>query len=89
MNPELYRLMMEIDKADQELDEYFTWSEEEKQNITNDIIKLLEPFINQDKFLRESLAFSIMTCIQKAIETEEYEQADIMDRCLKELQKKM
>lgn len=87
MDPRLHRLMMEIDKGDEELADYFNWPEEEKQSITTNIITLLTPFIVTDKQMRESLAVALLSCIQNAIEIEEYEQADIMNRCLNELQK--
>jgi hypothetical protein len=81
--------MLEIDKYDVELQDYFSWSEEEKQFITMSILNLLDPILVSDKFMRETLAMAFLSCIQSSIEMEEYEQADIMDRCLKELQKKL
>lgn len=87
MDQELHRLMQQIDYMDFALEDYFSWEEDEKKQLTKDILTMLAPLTRLGAPHREGIMIGIARAKEEAIEHEEYEHADILDRCLKDLHK--
>lgn len=84
MNPKLHKLMLELDSMDFSTENYFQWEEIQKKQLTSDIVRFFMPMIRTH---RDNVMFGIMRCIEEAEQIEDYEQADILTRCFKSLEK--
>jgi hypothetical protein len=87
MNPHLYKLLLELDRREFVSENYFAWSETEKRKLTEDLITFFTPIIEMGGVHREGLIIGLMRCIEEGEEWEDYEQADILHRCLSRLVK--
>jgi hypothetical protein len=85
MNPQLYKLLLELDRREFVSDNYFAWPELEKRKLTEDLITFFTPIIEMGGVHRESLVIGLIRCIEEGEELEDYEQADILHRCLRGL----
>ena len=84
MTPELHRLLLQLDDEDFITTNYFKWSEVEKKQLTSDIVRYFMPLIRTHK---ENVLFGLYHSIIDAEEREDYEQADILNRCFRSLEK--
>lgn len=84
MNLELTRLLLELEtKFDNEVHEYFSFTEEKKQELTD---LLINYYLNKYKDNPLQLVQIMNTCkfiIENAEEEENYEKADIFNRVVK------
>ena len=87
MNPQLYKLLLELDRREFVSDNYFSWTELEKRKLTEDLITFFTPIIEMGGVHRESLIIGLMKSIDEGEDWEDYEQADILHRCLSSLVK--
>lgn len=87
MNPKLHKLLLEIDNRDWETDEYFGWSEAQKQKLTEDIMIMFMPLVKSGTRQRDHLLLGLYSSMKDAEEIEDYEQAEILHRCLKAVEK--
>jgi len=84
MTPELHKLLLELDNEDFVTTNYFKWSEVEKKRLTSDIVRYFMPLIRTHK---ENVLFGLYRSIIESEEREDYEQADILNRCFRSLEK--
>jgi len=80
MTEQFFRLLLELDNREYYTEDYFSWSEELKQSLTEDILLFLAPIMRADRITIEYLTFSLLNAIYRAEELEDYEQADILNR---------
>lgn len=78
--------MLELDRYDFSTENYFEWDEIQKKQLTSDILRVFVPMLRTHK---EGIMFGIMQCIEEAEIQEDYEQADILNRCYKILEKRV
>lgn len=88
MRPELHKLLLELDNKDFYTENYFSWTEEQKQSLTNDIIQFFYPLVQSGLLLDEYLIQGFYYSVLDAEIAEDYEQAEILNRALEELKKK-
>lgn len=86
MYPALHNILIELDNRVIEVDDYFKWSEEEKEALIFYIGKCFYPVIKQGERHKQFLIGSIWKVIKECEAHDEFEQADIMNRCLHNLQ---
>lgn len=84
MDPRLHKLLLELDNNEFITDKYFEWDELQKKQLTSDIVRFFLPIMRTN---RENVLFGMMRCIEEAERIEDYEQADILTRCIKSLEK--
>lgn len=89
MRPELHKLFLELDNNDFYTEDYFKWSETQKRNLTEDIMKFFLPLIEENDIRLEHLLDGIFRGIKDAEYYEDYEQAEILTRCYKEILEKI
>ena len=82
MNPVLHHVLSELDKQSLEIDDYFKWKEDEKEKLVQFIGDCIKSVLPKDRSNKQFLIRSIWLVIEEAEEQEEYEQADILTRCL-------
>lgn len=82
---ELFNILIKLEDAD-ELNDYFNWTEEEKQTLVNALGKGFVPVIRRGKTHKLALMSSIWRVIKDAESIEDYEVADLMTRCLRILE---
>jgi hypothetical protein len=87
MDEELYNLLVRLDNIEISLEDYFEWDEESKEEMTKEMLKFFLPIFTRGGAQREGLLFGIMKTIQECVEREDYEQAEVMNKCLVELEK--
>ncbi len=87
MNPKLHKLLLELDNRDWTSDDYFNWSEAQKQNLTEDILRMFYPLIRTGSIQSDYLKFGLYSSIRDAEDIEDYEQAEILNRCLQAVEK--
>lgn len=87
MNPKLHKLLLEIDNRDWTTDEYFGWSEEQKHQLTEDIMMMFSPLVKAGGRQRDHLLLGLYSSMKDAEDIEDYEQAEILHRCLKAVEK--
>ena len=86
MYPLLHEILMKLDNEHLDTEGYFDWSEEDKQNLTQFICHLFRPILFQGEKHKQFLIASICKVIKECEMLDEYEQADIMVRCLNQLE---
>jgi len=86
MFPSLHKVLTELDERVIDVDDYFSWSEEEKEALIFYIGKCFHPVIQQGDKHKQFLMASIWKVIKEAEAHDEFEQADIMSRCLMHLE---
>jgi hypothetical protein len=89
MKPELHKLLLELDNKDFYTDNYFSWTEEQKQTLTEDVVNYFFPLVQSGVLLDDYLLHGFFVSVEEAEEREDYEQAEILNRCLAELKKKI
>lgn len=80
---------MKIDNDNLDTTDYFNWSEEEKQELTDMINSYFLPIFRMGGDFADRLIFNLIAVIHDAEEKEDYVVADIMNRCLKEIEKNL
>lgn len=80
MNPQLHKMMLELDRREFVTENYFKWNEEEKQKLTNDLELFFDPVSRMTIDHKSYLMFGIIRAIEEAEYYEEYENADILGR---------
>jgi hypothetical protein len=84
MNQELHTLLVELDnKFDIELDDYFSLTEIEKEELTKAIVLYFIPYSQSHSQALSNIRRGLRWVIDEAEYFEEYEKADIFNRCLK------
>ena len=89
MKPQLHKLLLELDNKDFYTENYFSWTEEQKQNLTEDVVKYFFPLVQSGIILDDYLLYGFFVSVEEAEMREDYEQAEILNRCLEELKKKI
>jgi hypothetical protein len=89
MRPELHKLFLELDNNDFYTENYFDWTEIQKGHLTKDIMRFFLPLIEENDIRLEYLLDGILTGIKDAEYYEDYEQAEILNRCYKEILEKI
>lgn len=89
MNPELHKILLDLDRREFLTEDYFKWSEEEKNNLTEDIVSFFIPIINLQDIRTEHLIFGLYTAVERAEQIEDYEQAEILNRCYRSVLEKL
>ena len=84
--PQLHNILLELDSKVIEVDDYFKWSENEKEALVFYIGKCFHPIIQQSDKHKQFLMASIWKVIKECEAHDEFEQADIMSRCLVHLE---
>lgn len=87
VNPILHSILLELDTQSIDVNDYFKWSEEEKTMLVDFIGKCFKPILEQGDTHKHYLMSSIWKVIKECEMEDEYEQADIMRRCLTHLEK--
>lgn len=87
MNPKLHKMLLELDNRDWTTDEYFGWTEEQKEKLTTDIMRLFMPLMRAGGRQRDHLLLGLYSSMKDAEDIEDYEQAEILHRCLKAVEK--
>jgi len=86
MNPELYKRLLEVDKRlDYDTYDYFDWTEERKQSLIGDIVDFFIPDIIGGRVSIGRLIYGFQSTLDQALEMEDYENAEIMRRCIEVL----
>jgi hypothetical protein len=89
MKRELHKLLLELDNKDYYTENYFDWTEEQKQILTQDIVNYFFPLVEKGILLDDYLIYGFLLSVEGAEEREDYEQAEILNRCVEELKKKI
>ncbi len=89
MKPELHKLFLELDNNDILTENYFEWSEDKKIQLTEDIMRYFSPLLQDNDIKLEYLLDGILRSIYDAEYYEDYEQAEILNRCYKEILEKI
>jgi hypothetical protein len=89
MEPMLHKILLKIESDDLDTTDYFGWTEEEKQELTNTINAYFLPIFRMGGDYADRLIFNLMIVINEAEEKEDYVVADIMNRCLREIEKNL
>ena len=88
MNPELHTLLLELDnKFDIELDDYFNLTETEKEELTQAIVSYFLPYSQSHPQALANIRRGLRIVIDEAEYFDEYEKADIFNRCLKKYER--
>lgn len=88
MNAELHQLLLDLDnKFDIELEDYYDLDEEQKTELTNAIIQYFIPYSQSHPHALQNIRIGLRIIIREAEYYEEYEKADIFNRCLKVYEK--
>jgi hypothetical protein len=85
----LHKLLLELDNRDIYTENYFNWNEEQKQTLTNDIIDFFFPLVEGGIILDDYLLYGFLLSVDEAEEREDYEQAEILNRCVNALREKI
>lgn len=80
-------MLLELDNRDWTTDEYFGWTEDEKQKLTQDILRIFIPLIRAGGRTKDNLLLGLYSSMKDAEDIEDYEQAEILHRCLKAVEK--
>ena len=82
MNRELHKLLLELDyKFEVELDDYFKYDEESKQELTLSIVEYFIPYIKSHPHALSNLIRALKVMVDESEHYEEYERADLFNRC--------
>jgi len=88
MNPELHHLLIELDnKFDIELNDYFNLNEQQKEELTQAIVLYFIPYSQSHPQALANIRRGLRWVIDEAEYFDEYEKADIFNRCLKKYEK--
>ena len=68
-------------------DGYFSWNEDRKEKLTQDIMFLFFPLVRSSEIHRQYLMTGLLRAIEDAERIEDYEQAEILSRCFKVVEK--
>ena len=81
MNPELHKLLLELDyKFEIELDDYFKYDEKSKEELTYAIFEFFIPYIKSEPKGITNVIRALKIMIDEAEYYEEYERADLFQR---------
>ena len=86
MYPILHNILLELDSKIINTDDYFAWSEEEKNKLTEFIGRCFKPILREGERHKQFLMASLWRVIKECESEEEYEQADIMKRALAQIE---
>ncbi len=82
MNRELHKLLLELDyKFEVELDDYFKYDEESKDELALAIVEYFIPYIKSHPYALSNVLWGLKLMIDEAEHYEEYERADLFNRC--------
>lgn len=88
MNPQLHKLLVELDyKFDEDLNDYFTLEEVSKEEIVSAIVAFFIPYVQSQKQAIYNLIIALRIMIDEYEFYEEYEKADIFERTRKRFEK--
>jgi len=82
MHPALHNIVMGLDTRIIDITDYFNWTQDEKDGLFDYIHKCFIPVLRKGEKHKQFLMASIWRIIIECEDNEEYEQADIMTRCL-------
>lgn len=86
MDPILHKILIDLEyKIDLDITSYFTFTEDEKQQLALRIIEHFIPYIKANPRGLLNLKRGLQQMNIEAVRYEDYEQADIFKRCLTEL----
>jgi hypothetical protein len=68
-------------------DNYFSWTEDRKERLTTDIMMIFYPLIRISDNHKQYVLDGLMRAIKDAEMIEDYEQAEILSRCSKTIEK--
>lgn len=89
MNPILFNILSKLEENDLSQSDYFEWDEEMKEKLTNDILKVFNEILEFGNPNGEHLLFSLILSVERAEESENYEEAEILNRVYKACLEKM
>ena len=82
MNRELHKLLLELDyKFEVELDDYFKYDEESKDELAYTIVEYFMPYIKSHPFALSNVIRALKVMVDDSEYYEEYERADLFNRC--------
>jgi hypothetical protein len=88
MNPELHKMLMELEyKFDVELDEYFSLDEESKEELVMAIVDYFIPYAKSHYQAIYNIIRGLKIMIDEAEYFDEYEKADIFNRCRRKFER--
>lgn len=87
MNPKLHKFLLEMENKDWDTNDYFSWSEQEKQQLTENIMLMFGPIAKTNGVQRNHILNGLYSSMKDAEDIEDYEQADILKRCLYAVEK--
>lgn len=82
MIPALHKILLELENKVIDTDNYFKWSEDEKEALVFYIGKCFSPVIERGEKHKLLLMATLWNIIQEAEYHDEFEHADILNRCL-------
>jgi hypothetical protein len=89
MNPQLHNILLKLEESDLPESDYFKWTEEQKLELTEDILKVFSSIIEMNNPDTEHLLFCLILSVERAEDFENYEEADILNRVYRALLVKM
>lgn len=88
MNTELHTLLLELDnRFDIELDDYFNLTEDQKAELTQAIVNYFTPYAQSHFQALANIRRGLRIIIDESEYFDEFEKADIFNRCLKRFEK--
>jgi hypothetical protein len=88
MEKNFHNIMLMIDSSDFDVEDYFKWTEEEKQELVDRIHLIMLPVFRMGGDYAHRLIFNLKEERHRAEMAEDYVLADVMNRCLQEIEKK-
>lgn len=86
MNKELHKLMLELEyKFDLELDEYWLLTNEQRDVLTNSLLKFFQGYMMSAPWAQDNLRYVVRNMVNEAERQDDYEKADIYNRLLVKL----
>lgn len=86
MTRPLYHILLELDNQIIETDDYFSWSDERKNDLNEFIGRCFKPILKQGQRHKQHLMAGLWNIIKECEYNEEYEQAEILRRALMNLE---
>jgi len=82
MNRELHKLLLELDyKFEVELDDYFKYDEQSKEELSFAVVEYFMPYVKSYPYALSNLIRALKVTIDESEHYEEYERADLFNRC--------
>ena len=85
MDPKIHKLLLELDNRE-DAESYFSWSDIQKEQFIRRVCLYFWQHYKRGGVHREAIMLGMWGAMKDAEEREDYEQAEIMNRCLAKLE---